>query len=132
MTRTVLLNGRNISRQKELYYTVLKAQKRAISKVRSGLKTALVDAAARDYIEQQGHGDHFGHGTGHGVGLAVHERPGVSWRNKEVIRNNMVFTIEPGIYIPGFGGVRIEDMVIVQQRRAELLTSLPKRLEVIG
>jgi Xaa-Pro aminopeptidase len=132
MTRTVLLNGRNISRQKELYYTVLKAQKRAISKVRSGLKTALVDAAARDYIEQQGHGDHFGHGTGHGVGLAVHERPGVSWRNKEVIRNNMVFTIEPGIYIPGFGGVRIEDMVIVQQRRAELLTSLPKRLKVIG
>jgi len=132
MTRTVLLNGRNIARQKKLYYTVLNAQKRAISTVRSGLKTAIVDAAARDYIEQQGYGDHFGHGTGHGVGLAVHERPVVSWRNKEVIKNNMVFTIEPGIYIPGFGGVRIEDMIIVRQRRAELLTSLPKRLKVIG
>lgn len=132
MTRTVLMNGENISKKKELYYTVLEAQKRAISGVRSGLKTACVDAAARDYIEQQGHGDHFGHGTGHGVGLAVHERPVVSWRSKEVIKNNMVFTIEPGIYIAGFGGVRIEDMVIVQQRKAELLTSLPKRLKVIG
>jgi Xaa-Pro aminopeptidase len=132
MTRTVLLNGRNISKQKELYFNVLEAQKRAINKVRSGLKTAVVDAAARDYIEKLGHGDHFGHGTGHGIGLAVHERPGVSWRNKEVIRNNMVFTIEPGIYIPGFGGVRIEDMVLVKQRKAELLTSLPKRLKIIG
>jgi len=132
MSRTVLLNGRNISRQKEVYSIVLEAQKRAINTVRSGLKTALVDAAARDYIEQQGHGDHFGHGTGHGVGLAVHERPVVSWRNKEVIKNNMVFTIEPGIYIPGFGGVRIEDMVLVRRRRAELLTSLPRRLKIIG
>lgn len=132
MTRTVLLNGRNISKQKEIYYTVLEAQKRAISSIRSGMKTAAVDAAARDYIEQQGHGDQFGHGTGHGIGLAVHERPVVSWRNKEVIKNNMVFTIEPGIYIPGFGGVRIEDMVLVRKRKAELLTSLPKRLKVIG
>jgi len=131
MTRTVLLNGRDISKQKELYYTVIEAQKRAIASIRSGLKTAFVDAAARDYIEQQGHGAHFGHGTGHGVGLAVHERPIVSWRSKEVIRNNMVFTVEPGIYVPGFGGVRIEDMVIVRQRRAEMLTSLPKRLHVI-
>jgi Xaa-Pro aminopeptidase len=131
MTRTLLLKGKDISRQKEVYYDVLEAQKRAIKSVKAGIRAALIDAAARDYIKQEGYGDCFGHGTGHGVGLAVHEKPVVSWRNKEIIKENMVFTIEPGIYIPGFGGVRIEDMVVVRKNRAELLTSLPKKLKII-
>jgi Xaa-Pro aminopeptidase len=131
MTRTVLLKNRNISRQKELYYNVLEAQKKAIKSVRAGIRAAGIDAAARDYIDQKGYGDFFGHGTGHGVGLEVHEKPVVSWRNKESIKENMVFTVEPGIYIPGFGGVRIEDMVIAGKKEAEVLTSLPKKLKII-
>ncbi len=131
MTRTVLINNNNISHQKELYYTVLEAQKRAIKSVFAGIKSARIDAAARDYINDAGFEDYFGHGTGHGVGLAVHEKPVVSWRNKEVIEENMIFTIEPGIYLPGFGGVRIEDMVIAGNNGAEILTSLPKKLKII-
>lgn len=131
MTRTILINDRDISKQKALYYNVLEAQKRAIESVRSGIKASKVDAAARDYIKQEGYDEFFGHGTGHGVGLAVHEKPVVSWRSKEDIKENMVFTIEPGIYLPGFGGVRIEDMVTVRKNRAELLTSLPKKLKII-
>lgn len=131
MTRTVLIKNDNISRQKELYYTVLEAQKRAIASVRAGVKSSLIDAAARNYINDKGFEDFFGHGTGHGVGLAVHEKPVVSWRNKELIKENMVFTIEPGIYLPGFGGVRIEDMVTAGKKKTEILTSLPKKLKII-
>jgi Xaa-Pro aminopeptidase len=131
MTRTLLLKSRNISRQRELYYNVLEAQKKAVKSVRAGIKSAEIDAAARDYIDQKGYGDFFGHGTGHGVGLEVHEKPIVSWRNKETIKENMVFTVEPGIYIPGFGGVRIEDMVLAGKKEAEVLTSLPKKLKII-
>ena len=131
MTRTLLMKGVHIARQKELYYNVLEAQKRAIESVKAGARTSVIDAAARDYIEHQGYGDYFGHGTGHGVGLAVHERPVVSWRNKEVVKEHMVFTIEPGIYVPGFGGVRIEDMVTVSKNKADVMTSLPKKLNII-
>ena len=132
MTRTVLIKGNNISRQKELYYNVLEAQFRAIQSVRAGVKSAVIDAAARDYIKEKGFDEYFGHGTGHGVGLAVHEKPVVSWRNKEIIAERMVFTIEPGIYLPDFGGVRIEDMVAAGKRGAEVLTSLPKKLKIIA
>ena len=131
MTRTLLLRGRNLSKQKELYYNVLEAQKRGIEKVRAGIEAARIDAAARDYIRKEGYDDFFGHGTGHGVGLAVHEKPVVSWRSKEKVKEHMVFTVEPGIYLPGFGGVRIEDMVVVRRNSAELLTSLPRKLEII-
>lgn len=131
MTRTILLKGGNISRQKEIYYHVLEAQKKAVSAVKTDMKAADVDAAARNYIEQQGYGDFFGHGTGHGVGLAVHEKPVVSWRSKEMIKENNVFTVEPGIYLPGFGGVRIEDMVVAGKKGVEVLTSLPKKLKII-
>jgi Xaa-Pro aminopeptidase len=131
MTRTILIKNNNISRQKELYYTVLEAQKRAIHSAKAGIKSARIDAAARDYINDEGFEDFFGHGTGHGVGLAVHEKPVVSWRNKEVIKENMIFTVEPGIYLPGFGGVRIEDMVAAGKEKAEILTSLPKKLKII-
>ncbi len=132
MTRTVLMRGRSISRQKELYYTVLEARNRAIKSVRPGIRSAAVDGAARDYIRAAGYGDFFGHGTGHGVGLAVHEKPVVSWRNREIIEKNMVFTVEPGIYVPGFGGVRIEDMVAVGKKKADVLTSLTGNLMIIA
>jgi len=131
MTRTVLIKGGDISKQKELYFKVLKAQNMAIEAVRSGIRASAVDAAARDYIKQEGYDEFFGHGTGHGVGLAVHEKPVVSWRSKDSIEEDMIFTIEPGIYLPGFGGVRIEDMVVVRKNRAEVLTSLPKKLKLI-
>jgi Xaa-Pro aminopeptidase len=131
MTRTVLLKGRSISKQKELYYNVLEAQKRAIFKVQPGVNAADIDKAARTYIKQTGYDEYFGHGTGHGVGLAVHEKPVVSWRSREVIKENMVFTVEPGIYLPGFGGVRIEDMVAAKKGGADVMTSLPKKLKII-
>ncbi len=131
MTRTVLLKGGDITKQKELYYTVLEAQSRAIKTVKAGIKSAAVDRAARSYIKEQGYGDKFGHGTGHGIGLAVHERPFISWKSRDMLGQGMVFTVEPGIYLPGFGGVRIEDMVAVRKNGAERLTKLSRRLRVI-
>jgi len=86
MTRTVLIKSNNISRQKELYYRVFEAQKRAVTAVKAGIPAARIDAAAKDYINSEGFEDCFGHGTGHGVGLAVHEKPVISWRNKEIIK----------------------------------------------
>lgn len=131
MTRTVLLKGGDTTKQKELYYTVLEAQSRAIKAVKAGIKAAEIDRAARSYIKEQGYGEKFGHGTGHGIGLAVHERPYISWKSRDMIGQGMVFTIEPGIYLPGFGGVRIEDMVAVRKNGAERLTKLSRRLWVI-
>jgi len=131
MTRTVVIKGGNAAKQREIYEIVLEAQKEAIDAVRSSRRAADVDAGARSHIKHEGYEEYFGHGTGHGVGLAVHERPSISWRSKDVIQKNMVFTIEPGIYLPRFGGVRIEDMVIVTRTGAELLTSLSKKFMVI-
>ncbi|MBM4146009.1 MAG: aminopeptidase P family protein [Nitrospira sp.] len=132
MTRTFLLKGgNNIQKKKEIYHTVLEANRRAVSSVSNGALSKQIDAGARDYIKNAGYGDLFGHGTGHGVGLQVHESPRISWNKSEPVRKNMVFTIEPGIYLPGLGGVRIEDMVVVSEKKAEVLTSLPKKLELI-
>lgn len=131
MTRTVLINGKDVSKQKKIYYNVLEAQERAMYAVKSGIESSVVDHAARNCIAENGYRDYFGHGTGHGVGLDVHEKPVVSWRNREMIKNNMVFTIEPGIYLPGFGGVRIEDMVRVRRNRAERITALSRKLKII-
>ena len=131
MTRTVLLKGGDITKQKELYYTVLEAQSRAIKAVTAGVKSSAVDRAARSYIKERGYGDKFGHGTGHGIGLAVHERPFISWKSREMIVEGMVFTVEPGIYLPGFGGVRIEDMIAVGKNGPERLTKLSRRLKVM-
>jgi Xaa-Pro aminopeptidase len=131
MTRTVLLKGRDMNRQREIYETVREAQRRAVNTVRPGIKASKIDGAARDYIEKQGFGEFFGHGTGHGVGLAIHEQPYVSWKSKDLIKENMVFTIEPGIYIPGLGGVRIEDMVIAKKKGVEILNKLPGKINII-
>ena len=133
MTRTVLLKGgSDLSQKKNIYRTVLQANEDAISSVTSGVSSKKVDAAARDFIRKAGYGEFFGHGTGHGVGIEVHEAPRISWTKSERIRKHMVFTVEPGIYLPGIGGVRIEDMVLVERGRTETLTHLPKTLELIG
>jgi Xaa-Pro aminopeptidase len=86
---------------------------------------------ARDHIKNQGYGDYFGHGLGHGIGLAVHEDPVVNGENKGLIQEGMVFTIEPGVYIPQWGGVRVEDMILVTSQGAETLTYLPAELTVV-
>ncbi len=116
-------------KQSEIYDIVLDAQKRAIEKVRAGVSCKEVDEAARGYIAAKGFGEYFGHGLGHGVGLEVHESPSVSHLSEDVLQEGMVITIEPGIYIPGWGGFRIEDMVLVTAEGCEVLTSLPKDMD---
>jgi len=103
------------------YDTVLKAHDRAIAKARSGMKAKEVDALARNVIEKAGFGKYFVHSTGHGVGLDIHEMPYISKRSKTVIEDGMVYTIEPGIYLPGQFGIRIEDMVTMVSGRAVVL-----------
>ncbi|MCK5286186.1 MAG: aminopeptidase P family protein [Thermodesulfovibrionia bacterium] len=131
MTRTVAIKGRYLQKHKELYSIVLNAQERALKAAQPGTKAALIDAAARDFIAAQGYKKHFGHGTGHGIGLAVHERPVISWQSKDTAEEGMVFTIEPGIYVPGFGGVRIEDVVHIKKNGLAVLTTLPRNLKVL-
>lgn len=132
MTRTFLMKGDPRSgKKKEIYRTVLEANRKAITYICPGLESKKIDEAARATIRKAGYGEFFGHGTGHGVGLQVHESPRITWSVSGIIRENMVFTIEPGIYIPGLGGVRIEDMVVAGEKKAHTLTSLPKELEIL-
>jgi Xaa-Pro aminopeptidase len=126
-----LICGKPSPKQEQIYQIVNDAHDKAIEKIRPGIPTCEVDSAARDYIRGQGYGDYFGHGTGHGIGLAVHEDPAINGENKDLLREGMVFTIEPGIYIPDWGGVRIEDMVRVTSQGAEVLTYLPTELKAI-
>ncbi len=118
-------------RQREIYGIVKGAHDRAMELVRPGVLCREVDAAARDHIAANGFGDYFGHGTGHGVGLEVHEKPVVSYRSEESLAEGMVITIEPGIYLPGWGGVRIEDTVAVTRDGCRLLTNVPKELMIL-
>jgi Xaa-Pro aminopeptidase len=113
---------------KKIYQIVLDAQCFAIDSVKPGRMAKDVDYAARGYIEKKGFGKCFGHGVGHGIGLEVHEAPVINRRSKEILEDDMVFTIEPGIYIPGYGGVRIEDMVLVTSSGCDVLTRVPKKL----
>ncbi len=132
MTRTVLIKGEGgIGKKKAIYRTVMEANLKSISCVAAGMQSKKIDEAGRSFIQESGYGEFFGHGTGHGVGVQVHEAPRISWNTSERVKENMVFTIEPGIYVPGLGGVRIEDMVLVGKNRAEVLTSLKKDLEII-
>jgi Xaa-Pro aminopeptidase len=131
MTRSFLIKGKGISRKKEIYETVLQANMLAIHSVAAGLSSIMVDKAARDSIKKAGYADFFGHGTGHGVGLDVHELPRISRLGRESVKPGMVFTIEPGVYVPGIGGVRIEDMVLVEKSGCKVLTALPKELEIL-
>lgn len=129
-TRTVVCGNPSLEQQK-IYRIVKEAHDKAIEKVRPGIPICEVDGAARDHIRNQGYGEYFSHGTGHGIGLAVHEDPVVNGENKGLVQEGMVFTIEPGIYLPDWGGVRIEDMVLVTPHGAEVLTYLPRELKII-
>lgn len=132
MTRTLLIRGKDAARKKEIHRLVFEAQRKAIRAVRPGAGSPEIDSAARDVIKKAGYGRNFGHGLGHGVGLEVHELPRISPTSKDRLKEGMVFTVEPGVYVPGLGGVRIEDMVLVTQGGAEVLTSLPRGLDVSG
>ncbi len=118
-------------REKEIYAVVKDAHDLAMEAVSPGISCKALDAVAREYITRHGYGDYFGHGLGHGVGLDIHEKPTVSPRSEGVLQEGMVITIEPGIYIPGFGGVRIEDTVLVTADGHQVLTSADKRLQIL-
>lgn len=128
LTRTFVL-GHADARFEEIYSLVLKAHQTCEDGVRPGMVSKAIDALARDVIEAAGYGDAFGHGLGHGVGLAIHEAPSARRTGEETVAANMTLTIEPGVYLPGWGGVRIEDTVVIQEGGAQVLTRSPKRLQ---
>lgn len=127
MTRTLVLGKAN-EKQKQIYNLVLKAQEISLKAVQAGITGIDLDTIARDIIRDNGYGQYFGHGLGHGVGLEVHELPNINARGKEPIEPGMVLTIEPGIYIPNFGGVRIEDLVLVTPDSYKVLSKSTKNL----
>jgi Xaa-Pro aminopeptidase len=132
-TRTYATGERLPELARETYETVLRAQECGLAAVRAGPTGREVDAVAREVIEQAGQGAHFGHGLGHGVGMEIHEGPRMSQTaGDEPLRAGHVVTVEPGVYIPGRLGVRIEDLVVVRPEGQEVLTSLPKELTVVS
>jgi Xaa-Pro aminopeptidase len=131
MTRT-FVTGRASARQKNIYLTVLRAQEAARRAVAAGVRASEIDKCARNIIAAAGYGPLFGHATGHGVGLRVHEKPRIAASDKSILQPGTVITIEPGIYHPRFGGVRIEDMVVVHKGGCETLTASPRGLIEAG
>jgi Xaa-Pro aminopeptidase len=125
LTRT-FLPPKPTKKQRMIYRIIKEAQSRGIKAVRAGVEARKVDAAARDYIKARGYGLYFIHTTGHGVGRRIHEAPKLSRRNHHKLKAGQVITIEPGIYIKGWGGVRIEDMVLVTGTGCRLLTTVTK------
>lgn len=116
----------------EIYEVTLNAQRSALKEVRPGAVCRDVDAVARGIIANAGYGDYFGHGLGHGVGVEIHEAPRLNKLSTVVLEPGMVVTVEPGIYLPGKGGVRIEDLVVVTSDGCDVLTTTPKQLRVLG
>jgi len=127
LTRTICA-GRPDDKFREIYDIVLEAQLTAEQSIRPGMTGKQADDIARQVIEKAGYGENYGHGLGHGVGLAVHEKPGVGRLSEDVLEPGMVFTVEPGIYLPGWGGVRIEDIVVMREDGVEVLTQASKEL----
>ena len=127
MTRTVVL-GKADSKTKEIYSAVFDAQEAGMNTVKSGIECTLPDKAARDILYARGYGDYFIHTTGHGIGLEVHEFPRLSKINRSTLICNMVVTVEPGVYIPGWGGIRIENMGVVRENGFENLTNTTREL----
>lgn len=127
LTRTVVV-GSATDEMRRMYDAVLAANEAALAVVRPGAAAADVDRVARSLLEGRGFGDNFTHGLGHGVGLVVHEAPTVGPRSRDTLRVGNVVTIEPGVYVPGFGGVRIEDLVAVEDGGCRLLSHAPKHL----
>ena len=130
MTRTVAV-GSVSNEQKKIYETVLKAQKAALAILKKGLSCADADFAARSIIDEAGYGKYFGHSTGHGVGIEIHEAPTLAPKSKDILEVGNVVTVEPGIYIPDKFGVRIEDMAFITEKGYENLTSTPKELIIL-
>ena len=131
MTRTYVF-GRASDRQKKLHAIVFQAQAAACACARAGILACDIDAAARTIINNAGYEKQFGHATGHGIGLRIHEPPRLSFNTPKPVELNTVFSIEPGIYIPSFGGVRIEDLVVAQENGIRLLSHSPRQLLEIG
>ena len=127
MTRTVFV-GKAPPELRKVYEVVLEAQRRALDAIKPGIAAKAADATARDFITEQGYGKQFGHGLGHGVGIEVHEMPALAATSKDTLAPGDLVTVEPGIYLPGVGGVRIEDMVLVTKTGHTNLTRSPKRL----
>jgi len=130
ITRTVFL-GDPGDKHRQVYETVLAAQRAGIKAVAPGRTGKEVDAVARKIIQDAGYGDFFGHGLGHSVGLAIHEGPNLNMREERLLEPGMVITVEPGIYIPDWGGVRIEDIVVVTDNGCEVLTQAPKEFIIL-
>lgn len=130
MTRTVALGEPN-AQQREIYNTVLRAQEAALACISPGVPCKNIDAAARDVIKNAGYGEHFRHATGHSLGLEVHEWPRISAQVSDVLQPGMVITVEPGIYLPGVCGVRIEDMAAVTETGCENRTKTTKELVIL-
>ncbi|MFM8527689.1 MAG: M24 family metallopeptidase [bacterium] len=130
-TRTYAV-GEPSDRAREVYETVLAAQTASLAAVKAGAACSAVDSAGRELITEAGYGPNFGHGTGHGVGMEIHEAPRVSQAATGDLRSGQVITVEPGIYLPGELGVRIEDLVVVTEDGFENLSSLPKELKSVG
>ena len=130
MTRTIVIGEANDEMVK-IYNIVLKAQKAALEMIRPGVKGKEVDAVARNIIKDAGYGEYFGHGLGHSVGIEIHENPRFSTGEEKIITPGMVITVEPGIYIPGLGGVRIEDLVTITDSGIDNFTNSPKELIII-
>ncbi|WP_096152982.1 MULTISPECIES: M24 family metallopeptidase [Bacillus] len=130
ITRTVAFGEIN-EKQKEIYETVLKAQLAAVEVCKPGTEIGLIDRTARSIITEHGYGQYFTHRIGHGLGIEVHEYPSMNETNTMLLQEGMAFTIEPGIYVPNVGGVRIEDDILVTESGVELLTKYPKELQII-
>lgn len=130
LTRTVVV-GEPDEKQKEIYGLVLKAQLAVIERVKAGMSCKEVDEIARGIIGEAGYRENFGHGLGHGIGLEIHEAPRVSFTSETILQPGMVVTNEPGIYIPGWGGVRIEDDLLITEEGCEVLNKAPKELIIL-
>ncbi len=131
MTRTVVI-GEPEEKHLTIYDLVLEAQMESLKAVGPGKTGAEIDAIARNIISDNGYGEYFGHGLGHSLGLEVHENPRLSKTDQTVLQPGMIVTVEPGVYLPDFGGVRIEDLVLVTEDGHEVLSSTFKELYVVG
>ena len=129
LTRTVIV-GNSSRKQIKIFNIVKEAQQKAFQNIQEGIKARAIDTTARDFIKNKGYGNYFVHNLGHGVGLDVHESPTLSPENEEILKAGNVVTVEPGVYITDFGGIRIEDTVLVQKNGAEKLTKSDYKLEI--
>ena len=130
ITRTIAV-GEPEDRLKDIYQLVLSAQQKVISEIKAGMSCFDADKIARDFIAEAGYKDNFGHGLGHGIGLEIHEGPRVSYTSEDILKPGMIVTDEPGIYISNFGGVRIEDDLLITEDGCEVLNSAPKELIIL-